>query len=55
MRRMDVPMPYYGWDYPWPNVFEVAKAFPAENWTLVGGLMVGLRRGVGRRAAATAC
>jgi hypothetical protein len=39
-RRISVPTPSYGWDYPWPNAFEVAAVFSTERWTLVGGLMV---------------
>lgn len=39
-RRLTVPTPDLGWDYPWPNLFEVARAFPPANWVLVGGLMV---------------
>jgi hypothetical protein len=39
-RRIEMPTPSYGWDYPWPNAFEVAAVFPTERWTLVGGLMV---------------
>ena len=41
-RTVDVPTPAYGWDHPWPNAFEIARVFPSENWTLVGGLMVQL-------------
>jgi hypothetical protein len=37
---MRVPTPSGGWDYPWPNAFEVAAVFATERWTLVGGLMV---------------
>jgi hypothetical protein len=43
LRRLEVPTPVFGWDHPWPNVFEVVAAFPAANWTLVGGLMVQAR------------
>jgi hypothetical protein len=39
-RRLAVPTPRYGWDHPWPNLFEFAATFPTERWTLVGGLMV---------------
>lgn len=39
-RRLTVPTPAYGWEHPWPNLFEVAAVFPPQNWTLVGGLMV---------------
>lgn len=39
-RRAEVLHPSHGWQYPWPNVFEVAAALPAERWALVGGLMV---------------
>ncbi|MBF4161219.1 hypothetical protein [Nocardioides acrostichi] len=28
------------WPDPWPNVAEIAAVIPAEQWTLVGGLMV---------------
>lgn len=37
-----VPAPSGGWPAPWPQALELARAFPAENWTLVGGLMVQL-------------
>ena len=37
---MLIPTPPYGWDHPWPNVFEVARVFATTKWTLVGGLMV---------------
>ena len=33
-------MPKFGWDRPWPNLFELADALPGDKWTLVGGLMV---------------
>jgi hypothetical protein len=39
-RRVIVPTPAYGWDHPWPNLFELAAVFSADNWTLIGGLMV---------------
>jgi hypothetical protein len=39
-RRVEVPAPPHGWDYPWSNAFEVAAVFPVDRWTLVGGLMV---------------
>jgi hypothetical protein len=39
-RRASLPTPEYGWDRPWPNLFELAGALPSDKWTLVGGLMV---------------
>jgi len=39
-RRVEVPTPSHGWEYPWPNAFEVAAVFRTDRWTLVGGLMV---------------
>lgn len=40
LRRRRVTTPQHGWDHPWPNAFELARVFPADRWTLVGGLMV---------------
>lgn len=31
-----------GWPHPWPNVEELARVLPADQWTLIGGLMVQL-------------
>jgi hypothetical protein len=28
-----------GWPHPWPNVEELARVLPADQWTLIGGLM----------------
>jgi hypothetical protein len=39
---VDVPTPSGGWLHPWPNVAQLATASGAEDWTLVGGLMVAL-------------
>ncbi len=39
-----------GWPHPWPNVAEIADVLPADQWTLVGGLMTQLHtvhRGLG--------
>jgi hypothetical protein len=38
--RLRVDEPAGGWRDPWPRVFEVAGALPADRWALVGGLMV---------------
>lgn len=38
----DVPVPPGGWGTPWPQCVELARALPASQWTLVGGLMVQL-------------
>lgn len=35
----DVATPPGGWLYPWPNVAELARALPTDQWTLIGGLM----------------
>ncbi len=35
-----IPDPIGGWREPWPRVFEIARALPADRWMLVGGLMV---------------
>lgn len=46
---LDVPTPPGGWGAPWPNVAEIASAFPCDRWSLVGGLMAqlhGAHRGV---------
>jgi hypothetical protein len=40
LRRRRITTPQHGWDHPWPNAFELARVFPADRWTLVGGLMV---------------
>jgi len=32
-------MPEFGWQRPWPSLFELAGALPGDKWTLVGGLM----------------
>jgi len=45
-----VEAPPGGWPDPWPNVAEIADAFPGDHWTLVGGLMTQLHaihKGVG--------
>jgi len=39
---IDVPTPPGGWLPPWPNVGQIAAQVGPEDWTLVGGLMVGL-------------
>lgn len=39
-RRVQLATPPGGWTHPWPNVLELAHAFPTNNWTLVGGVMV---------------
>lgn len=39
-RRVQLAMPPGGWSHPWSNVLELASAFPTDNWTLVGGVMV---------------
>ena len=31
-----------GWPHPWPNVEELARVLPADQWTLIGGLMTQL-------------
>jgi hypothetical protein len=39
-RVVGVATPAFGWDHPWPNVFEVAEAFPTDRldtrWRLDG-------------------
>ncbi|MBO1269904.1 hypothetical protein [Arthrobacter cavernae] len=35
-----------GWGRPWPQCVEFARALPASQWTLVGGLMVQLHSAV---------
>jgi hypothetical protein len=37
---VEIPAPEGGWDPPWGSVAEIADVLPAEDWTLVGGLMV---------------
>lgn len=47
---VDVTSAPGGWPPPWPNVAELAAAFPTDRWTLVGGLMTQLHtvhRGLG--------
>jgi len=39
-RAIPIEEPAGGWFAPWPNVFELSRALPADRWTLVGGLMV---------------
>ena len=39
---IDVPTPPGGWLHPWPNVGQIAARVGPDDWTLVGGLMVGL-------------
>lgn len=39
-RHASLPLPEFGWDRPWPNLFELAGALPGDKWTLVGGAMV---------------
>ena len=39
-QRVDIPAPEGGWDPLWNSVAEIADVLPAEDWTLVGGLMV---------------
>lgn len=39
-RRARLATPPGGWTHPWPNVFELARVLDADNWTLVGGVMV---------------
>ena len=39
-RRVDILTPEGGWDPLWASVAEIADVLPAEDWTLVGGLMV---------------
>lgn len=31
-----------GWPHPWPNVEELARVLPTDQWTLIGGLMTQL-------------
>lgn len=40
------PMPPGGWGHPWPQCRELAATLPADQWTLVGGLMVQLHAAV---------
>ncbi|MCW2130889.1 hypothetical protein [Arthrobacter sp. VKM Ac-2550] len=43
MRELwEVASPPGGWDSPWPQCVELARHLPADQWTLVGGLMVQL-------------
>ena len=35
-------MPPGGWGKPWPQAVELIEVLPAEQWTLIGGLMVQL-------------
>lgn len=39
-RVVTIDEPAGGWFVPWPNVFELSRALPADRWVLVGGLMV---------------
>ncbi len=39
-RAILIEEPAGGWFVPWPNVFELSRALPADHWMLVGGLMV---------------
>lgn len=39
-QRVEIPAPEGGWDPLWGSVAEIADVLPAEDWTLVGGLMV---------------
>lgn len=42
--------PVGGWPHPWPKVEELAGVLPADQWTLIGGLMTQLHainRGIG--------
>jgi len=43
---IDVPTPTGGWLHPWPNVGQIAAHVGPDDWTLVGGLMVGLHAAV---------
>lgn len=36
---IDVRSAKGGWPYPWPNVAELARVLPGDQWTLIGGLM----------------
>jgi len=39
-----------GWPHPWPNVEELSRVLPTDQWTLIGGLMTQLHainRGIG--------
>ena len=40
--RWQVAAPASGWPPPWPQVVEIVKVIPHNQWTLVGGLMVQL-------------
>lgn len=45
----NVVTPPGGWLYPWPNVAELARVLPVDQWTLIGGLMTqmhAINRGV---------
>lgn len=39
---IEVAAPVGGWPHPWPNVAELVAVLPAQQWTLVGGLMTQL-------------
>lgn len=39
---LDVRAAAGGWPHPWPNVAELASVLPADQWTLIGGLMTQL-------------
>jgi hypothetical protein len=31
-RTVEIRTPALGWEYPWPNAFEIAAVFPTEHW-----------------------